>query len=152
MEVLVDESGRRSIDRAVNVEGGVEQSAFERLPCLRVPARYLFGPSVSLVGEEREGMIVADVDLEARQQLTHDGLLVDACVPETRPRQAALDEERPACIVPRDEPYGAATVPALECVGLAMCVDVRRGVQLEDDLPCRDNERARRVDRRLELE
>ena len=71
-------------------------------------------------------MLAHDVDLETRDQLGHDDDLVLVRVPETRSRPAAFEQECAPLVVARDEPHGAATVPALECIGLAIRLDVRR--------------------------
>ena len=70
-------------------------------------------------------MLALDVDLETRNELGHDDHLVLIGVPETRSRPAAFEQECASLVVARDEPHGAVTVPALECIGLAIRLDVR---------------------------
>jgi hypothetical protein len=81
VQVLVHESGRRAVDRAVGVERTIEQSALEGLSRLAVPPRQVLRPAVRLVAEERERVFVADLDLKARQQLGDHRRLIDVGVP-----------------------------------------------------------------------
>ena len=50
-------------------------------------------------------------------------------VPEPRSRDAALEQQRAALVVPRQQPYGSPSVPQLEGVGLGVCLEVRRRVR-----------------------
>ena len=152
VEVLIHEKCRRAVDRSVDVERDIEQRALERLTPGRVPARHVLSPAVRLVGEEDEEMLATDVELEARQQLCGDDGLVEPSVPEPRSRHAALEEESPAEVVASDEPNSASAAPCLERVGLVIGLDVRQGVQLENDVTGGDHQRVRGRDRLLEIE
>ena len=55
-------------------------------------------------------------------------------------------------VVASDEPNSASAAPCLERVGLVIGLDVRRGVQLENDVTGGDHQRVRGRDRLLELE
>ena len=81
VEVLVHKPTSATVDRAVDVEGDVEQPALERITCLRVAAWDGLGPAVGFVGEEREWMRVDDIQLQTGKQLSHDSDLINIRVP-----------------------------------------------------------------------
>ncbi len=85
-------------------------------------------------------MIRSDLHLQPRQELGDDGDLVDTRVPETRSRNAALDEKCTSLVVARHEPHGSGARPSLERVALGIGLDVRGSIQLEHDVACRNDE------------
>ena len=89
---------------------------------------------------------------QPREDVDDHGRLVRVGQREGRPGNAPLDEERPALVVPREQPNGAVAVPPGERVRLVVGLEVRRRVQLENGVPGRHDERERRVVRLLELE
>ena len=152
VEVLVDQESRAAVDRAVDVERSVEELALEQLSGRLVTTRQLVRPAIGFVGEERERVPIRDLDLETRHELADDRGLVATDMPELRSRPAALEEERAPLVVASEEPYGAVAAPGRECVRLVLGLVVRRRVELEDDVACREHERVRRVDGFFELE
>jgi hypothetical protein len=84
---LTSHSADRST-RAVHVERGVEQRALVRIAGSCVPARYVLGPPIRFLEDERERVPLSDGDLEPRQQFGDDVGLVDpasqSCVPGTQ--------------------------------------------------------------------
>ena len=92
------------------------------------------------------------LDREPREQLGDDGRLVDPGACEVGSGEAPLDEQCAPFVVPRDEPCRATPRPLEERVRLVVRLVVRRRVELEDDLARRDDERPRRLERRLQRE
>ncbi len=82
MQVLVHQPPGGSLDGAIDVERGIEQATLERHAGLRISTRYGLGPAISFVGEQGEGVVVAEIDLKTRHELAHDDDLVDIVVPQ----------------------------------------------------------------------
>ncbi len=152
VEVLVHEQRRGAVDRAVDVERGVEQLALERRAGGRVPARHVVGPAVGLGREQRERVSPRRPATCSRGRswaITCD--LVDigasrAAVPGTqRSIGVARDARRRGRAgAPRHRPPHS-----VERVGLGVSLAMGRRVQLEHELACGNDERVRRVDRVL---
>ena len=152
MQILVREVGGAAVDRAEDVERVVDERRLEAPPLSALRLRSSSDQRAASSARSRNGCGSRDPHREPSQQRRHDGRLVGPRVPERRPRPAALAEERPLLVVAREEPHRAGTVPALERVRLVVGLEMRGRIQLEDGIPGRDDERARRVDRLLELE
>ena len=140
MEVLVHEKSFGTVDGAVHVDRRVEQPALERRGGDCVSAWYVVGPAVGFVREEHEGLLAFDLDLQPRKELRDDADLVGLRIPEPRPGNAALEEQRTTRVVTGMEKHGTASSPALERVRLVLGLGVRGRVELEHELAGRDHE------------
>ena len=128
------------------------EHALERCASSAYRARDVIGPAVCLGCEQRERVTVLGNDgpepgseLRRRPRLRRHPSSTSR-VPGTQrsQRNARRASSRAS------EPHGAAPSQQLERVGLVVGLEVRRRVQLEHDVACRNHERVRRVDRLLE--
>ncbi len=152
VQVLVDEPGGRSVDRAIDVERCLEERALEGCARSGVPARDVLRPAVGLVGDQRERMTDSDRDLQARDQLRDHFGFVAARIPEARSGKAALEEESPVIVGAGDELHRSPTAPLRERVRLVIGLPVRGRIELQHDVSGGHDERVRRVERLVELE
>ena len=151
VQVLVDEPACRAIHGSVDVHRRIEQGSLERSAGLGVPARNVVGPAIRRVGEGRHVRRLG-LALQSRDQLADHLDLVDLDVPESRSGHAALDQECMTLVVTLEQLHGALATPELECVGLVASLGVARREELQHGVACGNDERVRRLDRRLELE
>ena len=141
-----------AVDVAEHVDRGLEERALERPPAVLPASRHLLHPAVSLVREQPEGMIARCGAGQSLDEPGRDRDLVGALRGEQNAGHAAFEEERPPLVVAREQAHGAPPVPAGERVSLVVGLEMRRCVHLQDSAAGRYDERAGRVEGRLEVE